>query len=68
MPASEIFRGIFQCVKYRATLRAMQLAAGEATNAQAVLLTTAKIPQEAVRLAKRVRVVILTAPVAAEKS
>ena len=68
VPASEIFRGIFQCVKYRATLRAMQLAAGEATNAQAVLLTTAKIPDEAVRLAKRVRVVILTAPVAAEKS
>ena len=46
----------------------MQLAAGEATNAQAVLLTTAKIPDEAVRLAKRVRVVILTAPIAAEKS
>lgn len=40
VPASEIFRGIFQCVKYRATLRAMQLAVGEATNAQAVLLTT----------------------------
>ena len=68
VPASEIFRGIFQCVKYRATLRAMQLAAGEATNAQAVLLTTAKIPGEAARLAKRVRIVILTAPIAAEKS
>lgn len=68
VPASEIFKGIFQCVKYRATLRAMQLAAGEVTNAQAVLLTTAKIPKEAVRLAKRVRVEILTAPITAEKS
>jgi len=68
VPASEIFQGIFQCVKYRATLRAMQLAAGEPTNAQAVLLTTAKIPEEAARLAKRVRVVILAAPTVAEKS
>lgn len=67
VPASEIFRGVFQCVKYRATLRAMQLAAGEATNAQAVLLTTAKVPDEAARLAKRVRVIILTAPMAAEQ-
>lgn len=68
VPDSEIFRGIFQCVKYRATLRAMQLAEGKATNAQAVLLTTAQIPDEADRLAKRVRVVILTAPMVAEES
>ena len=68
VPVSELFRGIFQCVKYRATLRAMQLAAGEPTNAQAVLLTTAKIPDEAARLANRVRVVILTAPRVAEES
>lgn len=68
VPVSELFRGIFQCVKYRATLRAMQLAAGEPTNAQAVLLTTTKVPDEAARLAKRVRVVILTAPMVAEES
>ncbi|HTJ96596.1 MAG TPA: hypothetical protein VL381_03940, partial [Rhodocyclaceae bacterium] len=41
-PDSEIFRGVFQCVKYRATLRAMQLANGEYPNAQSVLLTTKK--------------------------
>lgn len=66
-PDSEIFRGIFQCVKYRATLRAMQLAAGEPTNAQAVLLTTAQPSSEALRLAKRLRVVILIAPPEAER-
>lgn len=38
---AEIFRGIFQCVKYRVTLRAMQLASNEPTNAQSVLLTSA---------------------------
>lgn len=65
-PDSEIYRGIFQCVKYRATLRATQLAAGEPTNAQAVLLTTAQPPSEAVRLAKRLRVIILVAPGEAE--
>lgn len=66
-PDSEIFRGIFQCVKYRATLRATQLAAGEPTNAQAVLLTTAQPSSEALRLAKRLRVVILIAPPEAER-
>lgn len=66
-PGSEIFRGIFQCIKYRATLRAMQLAAGEPTNAQAVLLATFKVPSEASRLAKRLRVLILVAPVMAER-
>jgi hypothetical protein len=65
-PESEIFRGIFQCIKYRATLRAMQLAEGEPTNAQAVLLVTRPVPTEAQRLAKRLRVTILAAPKEAE--
>jgi hypothetical protein len=65
-PDSEIFRGVFQCIKYRATLRAMQLANGEPTNAQAVLLVTRGVSSEAKRLAKRLRVMILTAPKKAE--
>lgn len=65
-PDSEIFRGVFQCIKYRATLRATQLAEGEPTNAQAVLLVTRPVPTEAQRLAKRLRVIILTAPKEAE--
>lgn len=65
-PDIEIFRGVFQCIKYRATLRATQLAAGEPTNAQAVLLLTRTVPAEAQRLAQRLRVIILTAPKEAE--
>lgn len=65
-PESELFRGIFQCVKYRATLRAMQLAAGEPTNAHAALLITRKPSTEALRLAKRLRVELLVAPLEAE--
>lgn len=53
-------------VKYQATPRATQLAAGEPTNAQAVLLTTDQPPSEAVRLSKRLRVKILVAPREAE--
>lgn len=66
VPESELYRGIFQCVKYRATLRAMQLAAGKPTNAHAVLLTTCRIPPEALRLAQRLRVETLAVPVEVE--
>lgn len=65
-PDSEIFRGVFQCIKYRATLRATQLAKGEPPNAQAVLLVTRPTPKEAQRLAKRLRIIVLTAPMDAE--
>lgn len=65
-PDSELFRGIFQCIKYRATLRATQLAEGEPPNAQAVLVTTRAIPSEAQRLAKRLRVKLLKAELSAE--
>jgi hypothetical protein len=37
-PESEYWRGLFQCVKYRAVLRAMRLAEGKYPNAHAVLL------------------------------
>ncbi|MGK9452203.1 hypothetical protein ACSSZE_13260 [Acidithiobacillus caldus] len=65
-PDDELFRGVFQCIKYRATLRAMQLADGEAPNAQAVLVTTRKVPSEVKSLAERLQVTILIAPEEAE--
>lgn len=65
-PASELFRGVFQCVKYRATLRAMQLAAGEFPNAASVLVTTNHLPPEISRLAARLRVQVMVAPKSAE--
>jgi hypothetical protein len=67
-PDSELFRGVFQCVKYRATLRAMQLADGDYPNAQSVLVTTRSIPEEVKRLARRLRVAILLAPKEAERA
>ncbi|GFM33266.1 hypothetical protein [Desulfovibrio subterraneus] len=65
-PVSELYRGVFQCVKYRATMRAMLLAASEIPAAQAVLLTTLDIPDEVKRLARRLEVRILSAPLSAE--
>lgn len=65
-PDGELFRGVFQCVKYRATLRAMQFAVGDLPNAQATLLITRKPPNEVSRLAKKLRVKILLAPKGAE--
>jgi hypothetical protein len=55
----EIQRGIYQCVKYRATLRAMQLASTEPPNAQAVLVLNC-CPASIVRsLAERLSVPII---------
>lgn len=65
-PDSEVFRGIFQCIKYRATLRAMQLADSVIPNANAILLLTRDAPAEAKRLAKRLQVDILRAPVGSD--
>jgi hypothetical protein len=65
-PDSEVFRGIFQCVKYRATLQAMQLADSLVPNANAVLLITRNTSAEAKRLAKRLSVDILRSPVGAD--
>ena len=55
-PESEVRRGIFQCVKYRAVLRATQFAKGEHPTAQAVLLVERRLPDELARLAKRLKV------------
>lgn len=61
-PPSEYFRGIFQCIKYRAVLQATQLAEGKIPNAQAVLVTQHSLPEEAVRLAERLQVMAFLAP------
>lgn len=61
-PESEVFRGIFQCIKYQATLRAMQLADCQIPNAKSVLLLTKKMSAEANRLAKKLQVTVLIAP------
>jgi hypothetical protein len=52
--AAEVERGVYQCIKYRATLRAMQIAAAKPPNGNAVLVVertpTAKIWHLATRL------------------
>ena len=53
---AELVRGIFQCVKYRATLRAMQLTQGDLPNAKSVLATPCSLTGEVKRLAKRLNV------------
>ena len=55
---SEVQRGVYQCVKYRATLRAMQLAASMPPNAQAILVLGGKPPRDVVNLAVRLSVVV----------
>lgn len=42
----ELTRGIYQCVKYRAVLRAMNSLAGELIHVQAVLVTPQKLPKK----------------------
>ncbi|PAQ08136.1 hypothetical protein [Mesorhizobium temperatum] len=61
-PAEEIQRGVYQCIKYRAILRAMQLAAAKAPNGNAVLLLERKPLQSVIALAERLAVSIVTAP------
>jgi len=66
-PESELYRGVFQCVKYRATLEAMGLANAEFRQVFAVLLTTARIPAGVYQLARRLNIEIMKAPLLAEK-
>jgi hypothetical protein len=66
-PDLEVYRGIFQCVKYRATLKAMQTADGVIPNANAVLLLTRSGPADAQRLARRLQVDVLIAPAGADR-
>jgi hypothetical protein len=56
---AEVQRGVFQCIKYRATLRAMQLANMDAPNAQAVLVLEHSPSDTVAALAKRLSVDII---------
>jgi hypothetical protein len=58
-PVDEIKRGVFQCVKYRAVLRAMQLTDGCAPNAAAVLVLDGPAPAQVTSLASLLAVRIL---------
>ena len=56
---AEIERGIFQCVKYRATLRAMQSVSGEVPNGRSVLVLGSRPNDRQKRLATLLSVSIL---------
>ncbi len=58
-PDDEVQRGVYQCVKYRAILRAMQLAAAEPPNAQAALVVDCQTTSTVRRLAERLSVIIV---------
>ncbi len=53
---AELSRGVFQCIKYRAVLRAAQLAQGDIPNAQGVLVTTRTPDRTTKRLCRRLQV------------
>lgn len=55
-PDSELRRGLFQCVKYKAVLRATRLVQGESPTAQAILVTQRRLPEEIAKMARRLGV------------
>lgn len=55
-PDSELRRGLFQCVKYKAVLRATRLVQGESPTAQAILVTQRRLPEEMAKMARRLGV------------
>lgn len=55
-PTGELTRGIFQCVKYRAVLRAMHDVNGQLIHVQAVLVTSQQLPVSLLHAAKRLGV------------
>jgi hypothetical protein len=59
-PAAEVERGVYQCVKYRATVRAMQIAASRPPNGNAVLVVERDPIARTLLLAERLSVKILT--------
>lgn len=63
----ELKRGVFQAVKYRAVLRAMQKAEDKVPNGEAVLVCTRKPTRETKVLMKRLNVRFQLAPLTAEK-
>jgi hypothetical protein len=57
--AAEVERGVYQCVKYRATLQAMQIAAAKPPNGNAVLIVERAPAPKTMHLAKRLSVKII---------
>lgn len=55
-PEGELTRGIFQCVKYRAVLRAMHDVKGELANVLAILVTPQALPASHLHAAERLDV------------
>jgi len=55
----DITRGLFQCVKYRAVMQAMQVAKGQMKPARAVLVLEASLPRELVSLKNMLGVEVL---------
>lgn len=49
-PQEDIVRGLFQCVKYRAVMEAVQLAEERPQNARAILVLETRLPQSLVAL------------------
>lgn len=55
-PLGELTRGIYQCVKYRAVLRAMHDVAGELRHVKTILVTPQALPAQHIAAAKRLAV------------
>lgn len=55
-PAGELTRGIFQCVKYRAVLQAMQALSGELKHVQLILVTPQVLALNQKEAARRLKV------------
>lgn len=49
-PIADVIRGLFQCVKYRAVMEAMQSASGKDRNARTVLVLEGALPTRLVPL------------------
>lgn len=63
----ELKRGVFQAVKYRAVLRAMQKSENKIPNGEAMLVCTRKPADQTKQLMKRLNVRFQLAPLAAER-
>ena len=64
---SELMRGVYQCIKYRAVLQAEQQALRIAPNGDAVLVSTQQPGKKVRALMKRLLVSFVLAPIGAEK-
>ena len=64
----ELKRGVFQAVKYRAVLRAMQQSENRVPNGEAVLVSTRKPGKETLALIHRLKVRFQLAPLEAERA